>query len=61
MSHICSPCGKEFATEAEYLNHECEKANGAKPGTPEFLKGTTQPAHDTIAEAALKRGEERKA
>ena len=30
-THICSPCGKEFKTEKEYLEHKCEKRGGARP------------------------------
>jgi len=60
MTHKCSPCGREFATEAEYLDHECSAAEGAKPSNPEFLKKTTQPNYDAISAAAVRRGEERK-
>jgi hypothetical protein len=55
-THKCSPCGKEFKTEAEYLEHACEKAEGAKPDTADFLKKTTMPHYDKVAEAAQKRG-----
>ena len=59
MTHKCSPCGQEFDTEEQYLNHECEKAGGAKPTSPEFLIKTTTPHYDKIAEASLKRGAEK--
>lgn len=56
--HRCSPCGNEFANEAEYLSHECEKAGGAKPGTVQYLKNTTQPNYDKISAAAQERGQQ---
>lgn len=57
---ICSPCGKEFKTEEEYLNHKCSKADGAKPTEPEYLIKTTTPNLVKIQESAIKRGEENK-
>ena len=56
MKHICSPCGLEFKTEEEYLKHQCEKASGATPASPEFLKATTTPNFDEVSEEAIKRG-----
>jgi predicted nucleic acid-binding Zn-ribbon protein len=54
-THICSPCGGEFATEQEYLDHVCPKS-GVTPKDPENLGEEFK----AISEAALKRGEERK-
>lgn len=59
MTHKCSSCGKTFETKEEYLNHPCDKANGAKPGTPEFLKATTLKNYDSVSASALKRGAEK--
>lgn len=59
MIHKCSPCGREFATEAEYLAHECSAADGAKPTTAEYLKKTTTPNLDAISQAAQRRGAEK--
>lgn len=56
---ICGPCGQEFDTNQAYLEHECSKADGAKPTTPEYLKRTTMPNYDQVAEAALKRGSDK--
>lgn len=53
--HICGQCGAEFATEAEYLAHVCK--SGVTPTDPENLG----PEFKAISEAALKRGEARKA
>lgn len=60
MTHKCSPCGTAFEKESDYLAHECTKADGAKPTTPEFLKLTTMPHYERIAAAAQKRGEDKK-
>ena len=54
--HKCSPCGQVFNTEEEYLNHECPKAAGSKPGTPEYLTKTTTPNFSQISQAAQDRG-----
>jgi hypothetical protein len=61
MSQInkCSPCGAEFNSEVEYLEHQCPKAGNAKPTSPDFLKNTTMPNFEQVSEAALKRGEEK--
>lgn len=56
MKHICSPCGKEFATEQEYLDHTCEKS-GVTPKDSENLGEEFK----TISEASQKRGADRKA
>ncbi len=60
MTHRCSPCNSVFSSEAEYLAHKCEKAGGAMPGTPEFLKATTMPNFDIVSKAAQERGEAKK-
>lgn len=57
---ICMPCKKEFGSQEEYLAHECEKADGAKPTDPEYLIKTTTPNFQKISESATKRGEEKK-
>jgi hypothetical protein len=54
-AHVCSPCGRGFATEEEYCAHKCE-ATGFKP-TEIDHHGDEGKA---IAEAAQKRGAERK-
>jgi len=53
--HICSPCNKEFATEAEYLAHVCVKS-GKKPTEQDHLKNTTTPHIAKVSAGALKRG-----
>ncbi len=58
---ICSPCGGQFKDHALYLDHECKKADGAKPTEPDYLKKTTMPNYTKVAEAALKRGADKKA
>lgn len=60
MTHKCSPCSGTFETEEAYLNHECPRAEGAKPTSPDFLKRTTMPHYDSVAAAAQKRGDEKK-
>lgn len=51
----CGPCGQEFATEQEYLDHVCPQT-GYAPTDP----GHQGPEFKAIQEAALKRGEDRK-
>ena len=60
MAQICGPCGKQFETDREYLEHVCEKS-GFTPVQPEHLIKTTTPNFAKISEAAVKRGEETKA
>ena len=55
-THICSPCGQEFATEQEYLDHVCTKTN-VTPKDPANLGAD----FEAIQTAALKRGADRKA
>lgn len=57
---ICGPCGKEFATKEEFLDHKCDKAEGFTPRDPEYLVKTTCPNFLKISESAIKRGEEKK-
>lgn len=56
MKHLCGPCGKGFDSEEEYLGHACEKAEGAKPTTPEYLIKTTTKHFARISESSQKRG-----
>lgn len=58
MKHKCAPCKKEFETEEEFLNHKCEKANNAKPTEADYLRRTTTPNYDKIAEKAKERGQQ---
>jgi len=58
MKHICNPCGGEFDTEEEYIDHTCEKS-GTTPADPENLVKTTTPNFFYISEKALERGAER--
>jgi hypothetical protein len=53
--HICGKCGKEFATEEEYLGHVCE-VTGFTPRDMEH-QGEDFKA---ISDAAIARGEARK-
>ncbi len=55
MKHVCSPCGKEFDTEEQYLDHECS-VSGVTPRDPKNLGSDFK----SVQEAALKRGEARK-
>lgn len=57
--HTCGPCGKSFKTEKGYLEHACEKAEGATPKEIAYLVKTTTPNFEKIAEASLKRGEQK--
>jgi hypothetical protein len=59
MKHICSACGLEFGTEAGYLEHQCSKANNARPTEPNFLRLTTTPNLDVISQKAVERGAEK--
>lgn len=54
MKHVCSPCGKEFETEQEYLDHVCVK--GVTPKDPKNLGGE----FEAVSKAALQRGEAKK-
>jgi len=60
MEVICSPCGKKFKTNEEWLKHKCEAAGGAMPTEPEYVIRTTTPNFAKISEAAIKRGEAKK-
>jgi len=60
QTHKCGTCSGVYATEAEYLAHVCE-ASGSKPTEVDHLVKTTTPNFAKVAEAALKRGEEKKA
>jgi len=60
MKHICSPCGLEFDSEAEYLVHQCSVAKDNKPTSAEFLKETTTPNVEAITASAIERGSEKK-
>ena len=53
--HKCGKCGGEFATDQEYLDHECPET-GFKPTDPENLGEEFK----AVQEAALKRGAEKK-
>lgn len=57
--HKCGTCQATYLTEQEYLDHVCE-ASGAKPTDVEHLVKTTTPNFAKVAEAAQKRGEEKK-
>ncbi|MFZ3032252.1 MAG: hypothetical protein WA082_04405 [Candidatus Moraniibacteriota bacterium] len=54
--HKCGKCDLEFSSEESYVAHECE-ATGVTPADPEHQG----PEFVAIQEAALARGEERKA
>ncbi len=58
QTHKCGVCEKVFGSEQEYLDHVCEKS-GSKPTEIEHLVKTTTPNFEKVAEAALKRGEEK--
>jgi len=55
MKHICSPCGKEFASEAEYMAHKCSKT-GFTPADPKHLG----PGFKAVSKSAIARGNARK-
>ena len=57
--HICGTCNKEFAAEQAYLNHVCK--TGFKPSQIEHQDALTNGRFSKQAEAALKRGAEKKA
>lgn len=57
---ICSPCEGGFATNEEFIAHECPKADGHKPTEPEYVVKTTCPNFLKISESAIGRGEVRK-
>lgn len=57
---ICSPCGKEFKSDKEYLAHACPKADGANPTQPEYLIRTTTPNFEAISNKAVERGSAKK-
>ena len=56
----CGPCGKEFKTFEEYLDHKCEKAEGFTPRDQEYVIKTTCPNFANISNSAKTRGEAKK-
>ena len=56
--HICGVCGKEFETEAGYLDHVCK--TNKKPTDIAHQDILTGGRASKIAEAALERGAVRK-
>ena len=56
---ICGPCAQKFGSDADFLNHACPAAEGAKPTTPDYVIKTTQPNFAKVSEAAVKRGAEK--
>ena len=55
MKVHCSPCGKMFDTNEEYLNHKCSKT-GFKPTQPEHFDALSGGRFSLQSKAALKRG-----
>ena len=56
----CGPCGKEFKTFGEYLDHKCEKADGYTPRDKEYVIKTTCPNFDKVSQSAVERGKVKK-
>ena len=56
---ICSPCGKVFKTNEEYLNHKCEKT-GYTPRDVEHFDKLSGGRFSLQSKAAIARGEKRK-
>ena len=59
MKVHCSPCGKMFDTNEEYLNHKCSKT-GFKPTQPEHFDALSGNRFSLQSKAALARGAKRK-
>lgn len=56
---ICSPCGKEFSSDAEYLKHKCSKT-GFNPTQTEHFDALSGGRFSLQSKAALARGAARK-
>ena len=59
MKVRCSPCGKEFKSNEEYLKHKCKKT-GFTPTDVEHFDALSGGRFSLQSKAALARGEARK-